>query len=681
MDTDNNPAEVVHKPPPLSSDQLNYLIWRYLQEAGYAEAAVKLQRDWKIDNEPERLPFAKHIKGQALISLVQKGLRYHHLSLTVDENGQHSKNLVPSMFFFGPESAGADKAASQKESMLKASDSVRGVSPASTIANPSKLKPREALSAAPEEVPPQAAKRGRKPTQTLTAEKSGTTFRKVSGNTETDVVNGNTVPQNATSPLSMPENTAEPPVTTNGHHDDRMEIDNDVGGQGTDVVMEDHAEEQPPPLIPTLTSGVSVEVQVAPAKVTNLGPSSAILSLDTAQTISRALWRPAENPTLIAQGDVLCGVWNLAGQDLRPDSVKPRARTVLPLDQIGFVTAASWDLSGSLLAVATYSEEEGQVHLLDGEDLSLIESLPASQRAITMLRWRPVGTQLLAVAPADGDAERFDGTGASTILSWDLRSGSTVTPTSSLTLPSTIYDLDCSRAEDRDIFAAGDTSVWQCTSSTEMAVKQRWSQTGVHGSEVWTFLKVGHLPSAGQTVVAVAGDTAALWLPQHNIFKETAHSGSVTGFELRSKQHPTNGTYGVLELATSSLDGTIKVWQVSDGVLDLTCTQQLRFEPTSPVMSLSYSPDGFCLAAASYSSARIWNAQHGYNLMAAWEGTDPEWKGGSIRDDDITSAAGRSSINGDGPPNSADHTLVWHVDSKRLAFGLGSQVSVINFQR
>jgi len=71
------------KPPPLNSDQLNYLIWRYLQESGYAEAAVKLQRDWKVD--AESLPFAKSIKGHALVHLVQKGLRYHHLSLTIDE--------------------------------------------------------------------------------------------------------------------------------------------------------------------------------------------------------------------------------------------------------------------------------------------------------------------------------------------------------------------------------------------------------------------------------------------------------------------------------------------------------------------------------------------------------------------------------------------------------------------
>lgn len=34
MEVDSNVSNSSAKPPPLNSDQLNYLIWRYLQEAG-----------------------------------------------------------------------------------------------------------------------------------------------------------------------------------------------------------------------------------------------------------------------------------------------------------------------------------------------------------------------------------------------------------------------------------------------------------------------------------------------------------------------------------------------------------------------------------------------------------------------------------------------------------------------
>lgn len=46
------------------------------KDTGYGEAAVKLQRDWKLD--PQSLPLAKHIKGGALVRLIKYGLRYYY---------------------------------------------------------------------------------------------------------------------------------------------------------------------------------------------------------------------------------------------------------------------------------------------------------------------------------------------------------------------------------------------------------------------------------------------------------------------------------------------------------------------------------------------------------------------------------------------------------------------------
>ena len=653
------------------------------QDLGYAEAAVKLQRDWRLGAEPEQLPFAKHIKGQALVSLVQKGLRYHHLSLTVDENGQQTKSLAPAMFFFGAGSAGAaESTETPKETLLKASDSVRGVSPASTIAPASKLKPRDGNSNAPEDSMPQVVKRGRKPAQSLSADRPSSTTRKVSGATEVDAVNGNIVQHNATSPSSVVENTVEDIVMTNGNHDDsRMDIDHDPELQAPDVVMEEQIEEPLPPLVPTLTNGVSVEVQVAPAKVSNLGPTSAILSLNPSQTISRALWRPTDTAALLAEGETFCEVWNLAGQDLQPTSVKPLPSSLFPPNHSTLVTAAAWDTGGSVLALATYSEQEGQIHLRDGQDLALIESLPASQRAITMLKWHPSGTQLIGVSPVEDTNGQKNGAGDSIILCWNFVSGG-VAPPSTLSLPATVFDIDYSQAANsHNIYAAAENSVFQCNSSDDMTIEREWIHLGTNGKEIWSFVKGAELPTTGSIAVAAAGESGTLWLPHRDLYKENAHTGPVTGLEIRPRQHPMNGTYHMLEFATSSLDGTIRIWEVTDDSTDFICIQQLRFEPSASIMSLAYSPDGFCIAGASYSTMRIWNAQHKYNLMASWEGAEPDWKGSSIQDDDLASAGGRSSVNGDGGPGSADHTLAWHTDSKRLAFGLGSQVAIVNFQR
>ncbi|PSN61310.1 hypothetical protein BS50DRAFT_604244 [Corynespora cassiicola Philippines] len=48
----------------LSSNVVNYLVWRYLQEAGYGNAALQLSRCWIRD--PETLPFAKNVTQHAL---------------------------------------------------------------------------------------------------------------------------------------------------------------------------------------------------------------------------------------------------------------------------------------------------------------------------------------------------------------------------------------------------------------------------------------------------------------------------------------------------------------------------------------------------------------------------------------------------------------------------------------
>jgi hypothetical protein len=59
----------------LSSNVMNYLVWRYLQESGYGKTAKQLQYQWMgREASPEQLPFAQNIKKSCLIHLAQDGL-------------------------------------------------------------------------------------------------------------------------------------------------------------------------------------------------------------------------------------------------------------------------------------------------------------------------------------------------------------------------------------------------------------------------------------------------------------------------------------------------------------------------------------------------------------------------------------------------------------------------------
>ena len=64
---------------------------------GHGQTAARLQRDWGLD--PETLPFARHIRTHALISLVQKGLLYHEIEHSLNKarriRAEESSNLHP----------------------------------------------------------------------------------------------------------------------------------------------------------------------------------------------------------------------------------------------------------------------------------------------------------------------------------------------------------------------------------------------------------------------------------------------------------------------------------------------------------------------------------------------------------------------------------------------------------
>jgi len=76
---------------PLHSDHVNYLILRYLQEAGHEASATAFYRDWRRPNEyrdPEDLPFAAAVNRHELVSVIQDGLYHDELVSRVRNEGR-----------------------------------------------------------------------------------------------------------------------------------------------------------------------------------------------------------------------------------------------------------------------------------------------------------------------------------------------------------------------------------------------------------------------------------------------------------------------------------------------------------------------------------------------------------------------------------------------------------------
>lgn len=73
----------------LCSDHVNYLILRYLQEAGHENAATAFWRDWHRLPEykdPEQYPFAHVVQRGELINVIQDGLHHDELIARVKKN-------------------------------------------------------------------------------------------------------------------------------------------------------------------------------------------------------------------------------------------------------------------------------------------------------------------------------------------------------------------------------------------------------------------------------------------------------------------------------------------------------------------------------------------------------------------------------------------------------------------
>lgn len=71
----------------LSSLELNYLIWRYLQESDFGLAAYALQKDSScLDYENNTNKLVQLIEPGCLVNLVQKGILYSLLEDSADEN-------------------------------------------------------------------------------------------------------------------------------------------------------------------------------------------------------------------------------------------------------------------------------------------------------------------------------------------------------------------------------------------------------------------------------------------------------------------------------------------------------------------------------------------------------------------------------------------------------------------
>ena len=422
-------------------------------------------------------------------------------------------------------------------------------------------------------------------------------------------------------------------------------------------------------LTPTLTNGESVGVQSD--KVRELGPETSLLFVPD-KNVMHTAWNPRDPQILATAGEALCRIWTVAtktsGNNLAPASSDTTITTAAerhqqeeqqryvdtldPSDK-SMVTTMAWSPDGDVLAVATRSDIAdwiGKVSLWNKYGKSLDE-LPTAQDMVLKFCWNPSGSHLLGITST--------GRGGSALVVWDARSSDVMPP---FQLDDVVTD--AAWTDDQKFTICGQHLIVNMSLEIQGIVALH-SRNEQEKFQNWTHICFD--PASNTTAIA-AEESAMLGTidPSGNLRTTIAHDAEITALAYQPIQNPASYSSGAPRLlATSSLDGTIKIWDANQ---PFTTIHILNLGQNLPPMAIGFTPDGYLVAAASWNRVLFWIADIGGMPKASWKG---EGKLQSLAANGVDQDSGIGEEE-EGPT----HSLSWDADGGKLAYGLGSQVSI-----
>ena len=414
---------------------------------------------------------------------------------------------------------------------------------------------------------------------------------------------------------------------------------------------------------PTLTNGCSVGVQSD--KVTELGPGPGTTVLRVpAKNVTHATWNPRDPAVLATGGQTLCRIWSLAYPPLPAETEGGASpmKQYIPVDlldhsDISYVTSLAWSPDGEFLAVAKYTPTPGP-----GGTISIrtkagafVDELPGGQDMVLNLSWNPSGSLIVGVTHSvDAD---------SALVVFDSKSGQPMQP-----FQLKFAVLDATWTDDHSLVVCGADVVAgsHIGSQSIDPLHSLWTSDNAH----YEWSKVRY-DSITRTIAVAAEQSGDLAIVDNsgNFHTHKAHDAEITALIYQPLVHSSAYTdTSPRLLATSSTDGTIKIW---DATKPFTLIQSLSLGASSPALAMSFTPDGYLVAAASWNKVLFWHAEGGAVPKAIWRGKDDEWQSGL-----------EQQVNGDGEETDENvHSLSWDAEGGKVAYALSDQVSRCSMAR
>ncbi|KAJ4381076.1 hypothetical protein N0V86_003423 [Didymella sp. IMI 355093] len=550
----------------LSSNVVNYLVWRYLQEAGFGNAALQLSRCWLRD--PDSLPFAKNVSSHALIRILQDGIEFDKL--------RAEASSVSLQYNFGTDHG---HPYSKRNGELLTLD--KGI-PAHELA-------AEAANGAPPDPPPKKGVKRKKQPKT-----------------------------NGVPPEPRPERS-EPEV--NG---DAMDLDQNGTVQPT-TTNSIRAESEPAPSeaespsvtdipISTLTIGADALIQTDDIKDLAADTTFIPAPKDFQRIVEHTSWGPEEAPLLLSAGRSVLQLHNVAKSSDKAG--EPSVQTMdLPIPVSDFnITALCWQSEGEVIVSAREEcrNEVGEKMTMDklikvvGDTSNAISSTAG---LVTTLRWNPARELLLSIS-TDGEK--------GSIKIWKNDSDSI--PAWADFTATQIYD---AYWISDSAFAVCGTELFKIYEvDDESLTTQRTLDTQV----TWETIKLD--PSSG--IIAALGVCDQQYYlgilhPNDSINLQVLEYPDRYPSDLDFRIHKannalTNGTaLPSTLLATCSLSGHARIW---DANRPFDCVRRFNTTDQSQAFKTAFSPDGTLLAAAGPDAVTVWDVEKREIPVASWRARD-----------------------------------------------------------